>query len=355
MPKKLLVINLGATSTKIAYYEDENCIKKETLSHDAKEVNKFENILDQYEYRLNAINDFMEREGITADSLDAVVSRGGHTHPIPSGTYRINEVMIEEIRSGNYGRHPSDIGSYIALELCENNKALPLVVDPPVTDEFDDVARISGLNGIERVSRFHALNQKAIAREAAQNIGRPYEELNLIVVHMGGGVSVCAHKKGQMVDANNALEGEGPYSANRTGTLCATDVVRLCFGDGRTKEQVMKLINGQGGLVSYLGTTDLIEIEGRIDQGDAEAKKYFDGMCYQISKEIGSLSVVLGGDIDGIVLTGGMAYSKRLTGEIEKKVSFLAKIYLYPGENEMEALSLGALRGLRQECEILSL
>lgn len=355
MPKKLLVINLGATSTKIAYYEDENCIKRETLSHDAKEVNKFENILDQYEYRLNAIYDFMGREGITADSLDAVVSRGGHTHPIPSGTYRINEVMIEEIRSGKYGRHPSDIGCYIALELCADNKALPLVVDPPVTDEFDDVARISGLNGIERVSRFHALNQKAIARKAAQSIGRPYEELNLIVVHMGGGVSVCAHKKGRMVDANNALEGEGPYSANRTGSLCATDVVRLCFEGGRTKEQVMKLINGQGGLISYLGTTDLIEIEDRIDQGNAEAKKYFDGMCYQISKEIGALSVVLGGDINGIVLTGGMANSKRLTGEIEKKVSFLAKVYLYPGENEMEALSLGALRGLRQECEIRSL
>lgn len=355
MPKKLLVINLGATSTKIAYYEDENCIKRETLSHDAKEVNKFENILDQYEYRLNAICDFMGREGITADSLDAVVSRGGHTHPIPSGTYRINEVMIEEIRSGKYGRHPSDIGSYIALELCADNKALPLVVDPPVTDEFDDVARISGLNGIERVSRFHALNQKAIARKAAQSIGRPYEELKLIVVHMGGGVSVCAHKKGRMVDANNALEGEGPYSANRTGSLCATDVVRLCFEGGRTKEQVMKLINGQGGLISYLGTTDLIEIEDRIDQGNAEAKKYFDGMCYQISKEIGALSVVLGGDINGIVLTGGMANSKRLTSEIEKKVSFLAKVYLYPGENEMEALSLGALRGLRQECEIRSL
>lgn len=355
MPKKLLVINLGATSTKIAYYEDENCLKKETLSHEAKEVNKFENILDQYEYRLNAIHDFMDREGITADSLDAVVSRGGHTHPIASGTYRINEVMIEEIRSGKYGRHPCDIGSFIALELCENNKAVPLVVDPPVTDEFDDVARISGLNGIQRVSRFHALNQKAIARATAQDIGRPYEVLNLIVVHMGSGVSVCAHKKGRMVDANDALEGEGPYSANRTGALCATEVVHLCFEGGRTKEQVMKMINGCGGLVSYLGTADLMEIEDRIDQGDAEAKKYFDGMCYQISKEIGALSVVLGGEINGIVLTGGMANSKRLTGEIEKKVSFLAKVYLYPGENEMEALSLGALRGLRQECEIRSL
>lgn len=354
MPSKILAINLGATSTKIAYYEDENCIKKETLSHDVNEINEFSYLRNQYEYRLNIVREFITRECIEPHSLNAVVSRGGHTHPIPSGTYQINDVMLDEIRSGQYGRHPCDIGSFIAMELCKNSKALPLVVDPPVTDEFEDVARISGLKGIERVSRFHALNQKAIAREAAQDIGIPYEDLNLIVVHMGGGVSVCAHKKGRMVDANNALEGEGPFSTNRTGGICATDIVRLCFGGKYTKDQIMMLINGQGGLVSYLGTVDLIEIEARIAHGDIVAKKYFDGMCYQISKEIGAMAVVLGGKIDGIVLTGGMANSKLLTSVIKKNISFLANIHLYPGENEMKALMQGALRGLRKECDILS-
>lgn len=355
MAYKILAINLGATSTKIAYYEDEVCIKKENLSHDTKEVNAFSQILDQYEYRLNAVKNFMAREKITIAELDAIVSRGGHTHPIPSGTYQINDVMLDEIKTGKFGQHPCDIGSFIAVALCKETKALPLVVDPPVTDEFEELARISGIKEIQRVSRFHALNQKAIAREAASGIGRPYEELNLIVVHMGGGVSVCAHKKGRMVDANNALEGEGPYSANRSGGLCATHVAKLCFESCKTKEEVLKLINGRGGLVNYLGTADLIEVEKRIEGGDKEAQKYFDGMCYQIAKEIGAMATVLEGDIDGIVLTGGMANSELLTSKIQQRVRFLSKIYLYPGENEMKALALGALRGLKHECDILTL
>jgi len=354
MTCRILAINLGATSTKIAYYEDETCIKKESLSHDAKEVNAFPQILDQYGYRLNVVKDFMAREKISAAELDAIVSRGGHTRPIPSGTYRINNVMLDEILSGKFGRHPCDIGSYIAVELCKRNRALPLIVDPPVTDEFDELARISGIKEIQRFSRFHALNQKAIAREAAAGIDKPYEDLNLIVAHMGGGISVCAHKKGRMVDANNALEGEGPYSPTRSGGLCAFHVAKLCF-EGYTEDEIFKRINGAGGLVSYLGTSDLIEVEKRIKEGDKEAQKYFDGMCYQIAKEIGAMATVLEGDIDGIVLTGGMANSKLLTSKLEQRVSFLSKVYIYPGENEMKALALGALRGLRQECEILTL
>ena len=229
MPNKILAINLGATSTKIAYYEDENCVKKVNLAHDAKALGEFAEILDQYEFRLNAIKTFIESEGISCDDLDAVVSRGGHTRPIPSGTYLINDVMLSEIRSGEFGRHPCDIGSFIASELCDGRKAVPMVVDPPVTDEFEDLAHISGLKAIPRVSRFHALNQKAMAREAAADMHRAYEDLNLIVVHMGGGISVCAHKKGRMIDANNGLEGEGPYSTNRSGSLCASHVVELCF------------------------------------------------------------------------------------------------------------------------------
>lgn len=354
MDCKILAINLGATSTKIAYYENEVCLKKETVSHPADEVNAFAQVLDQYEYRLAAVQGFMAREGIDAGSLDAVVSRGGHTHPIPGGTYRVTDTMLAEIRSGQYGRHPCDIGSFIAVALCQGGKALPLVVDPPVTDEFDDVARISGLKGIERVSRFHALNQKAVARVAAAGLGKPYEALNLIVAHMGGGISVCAHKKGRMVDANNALEGEGPYSANRTGGLCAANVVKLCFSGQYKQNEVMQLINGKGGLVSYLNTADLIKVEARMEQGDTEARKYFDGMCYQVSKEIGAMAAVLGGEIDAIVLTGGMANSAQLTGAIRNRVSFLANVVLIPGENEMEALALGALRGLRRECDIRS-
>ena len=351
MGQKILAINLGATSTKIAYWEDERCLFSDNISHDASDLQKFPEILAQYPYRLQAVRNFIEQYKISKSALDAVVSRGGHTHPIPSGIYQINDSMLAEIRSGRFGRHPCDIGCFIASELCRETHALPLIVDPPVTDEFDDIARISGLNGVNRVSRFHALNQKAVAREAAADLGRPYSSLNLIVVHLGGGISVCAHRQGRMVDANNALEGEGPFSANRTGGLCALDVVNLC--EKYTPQRVHKRINGSGGLVSYLGTSDLREVEARIDNGDKEALCYFNGMCYQVAKEIGAMAAVLCGKMDGIVLTGGMANSQRLVQTIKNYVSFLAPIYVYPGENEMKSLALGAMRALRGECEII--
>lgn len=355
MKHKILAINLGATSTKVAYYTDKNCEKRETINHDIAEIKRYDDVMDQYEYRLSVIKAFLDSEGIDINSFDAVVSRGGHTHPIPSGVYLINEKMMNEIKSGEFGRHPCDIGAFIAVELCKDNGAKALVVDPPVTDEFDDVARISGMNGIERTSRFHALNHKAIAREFAEDQGKRYEDLNLIVIHMGGGISVCAHEKGRMIDANNGLEGEGPFSSNRSGAICARDIVELCFDKGLSKAQVMKRINGDGGLVSYLGTVDLIEVLKRIESGDKEAALVFDAMAYQTSKEIGSMAVVLKGNVDGIILTGGMANSNILVDRIKDRVSFIADIYVYPGENEMKALANGALRALKQECPIIEL
>ena len=350
MAYRILAINLGATSTKTAYWEDERCVTGENIPCDAARLKEFAEILDQYQYRLDAVTGFMDRHGIDPSQLDAVVSRGGHTHPVPGGIYLINAPMLDEIRSGRFGRHPCDIGCFIAAELCKKSSALPLIVDPPVTDEFDGVARFSGLKEVSRASRFHALNQKAVARRAAGDMGIPYEELNLIVAHMGGGISVCAHRRGWMVDANNALEGEGPFSANRTGGLCAMEVVKLC--ERYPAQQVRRMINGEGGLVSYLGTSDLRQVEAMIASGDRYAADCLDAMCYQVAKEIGAMAAVLCGRVDAIVLTGGMANSQRLVAGIEGYVSFLAPVRTYPGENEMEALALGALRALRSQSRV---
>ncbi|GAB6173752.1 butyrate kinase [Paradesulfitobacterium aromaticivorans] len=352
MAYNILALNLGSTSTKIAYFEDENCLYRESLSHSVEELNIFSNVLDQYEYRLNAVRNFLESHGINEFKLDAVVSRGGHTRPIESGVYRVNGVMLTEIKSGQHGRHACDLGSQIAYELAGETGALPLVVDPPVTDEFEPLARLSGLPQIPRISRFHALNQKAIARRCARDLDRSYSDLRLIVVHMGGGISISAHKYGRMIDANNALDGDGPFAPERSGGLPARGLVDICFSGQYSREEVYKLLNGRGGLTAFLGTSDVREIERRIDEGDEQANYYLEGMSYQVAKEIGAMAAVLEGKVDAIAITGGIAHSARVVGWVKQRVEFIAPVYVYPGEDEMEALALGALRGLKQEEEI---
>lgn len=349
---KIVAINLGSTSSKLAYYEDEDCKIKVNIEHPAEEIRKYPTVLDQFPYRFQVISEFLKENGIDYKELDAIVSRGGHTRPIVGGTYRVNELMLTEIKSGNFGRHACDLGVIIAFSMSSEGKAIPMVVDPPTTDEFEPMARYSGIPEIRRKSSFHALNQRAVGRQYAKDLGEPYESLNLIVVHMGGGISVAAHKHGKMVDANNALTGDGPFSTNRTGGLPVGQLIDLCFSGKFTYEEMKRKNNGQGGLMAYLGENDVRTVEEKATSGNAEYKECLDAMIYQTCKEIASLAPVLKGKVDAILLTGGIAHSKYVTGQIEENTGFLAKVVSYPGEYEMQALALGAYDGLRGAKEI---
>ncbi len=345
---KILALNLGSTSTKVAYYEDDVCKVKENIEHPASEIKEFSSFWEQDEYRTNIIEKFMKENGIEKDSLDVIVSRGGHTKPLEGGVYRVDEEMLEQQASGLYGQHPCDLGSKIAYRMTKTCKAVPLIVDPPITDEFEPVARLSGHPLIERRSSFHALSHKATAKRYARENGLKYEDLNLIVVHLGGGISVAPHKKGRMIDGDNGLEGDGPFSTNRTGALPVGDLVRLCFSDEYTYKEVIKMLNGNGGLMAYLGTADCREVEKNAET-DEKARLCLDAMIYQVCKQIGAMASVLQGKVDAILVTGGIAYSKTIVQKIKDSVEFIAPIVVYPGENEMESLARGALEGIKCE------
>jgi len=345
---KILALNLGSTSTKVAYYEDDVCKVKENIDHPASEIKEFSSFWEQDEYRTNIIEKFMKENGIEKDSLDVIVSRGGHTKPLEGGVYRVDEEMLEQQASGLYGQHPCDLGSKIAYRMTKTCKAVPLIVDPPITDEFEPVARLSGHPLIERRSSFHALSHKATAKRYARENGLKYEDLNLIVVHLGGGISVAPHKKGRMIDGDNGLEGDGPFSTNRTGALPVGDLVRLCFSGEYTYKEVIKMLNGNGGLMAYLGTADCREVEKNAET-DEKARLCLDAMIYQVCKQIGAMASVLQGKVDAILVTGGIAYSKTIVQKIKDSVEFIAPIVVYPGENEMESLSRGALEGIKCE------
>lgn len=348
---KILALNLGSTSTKVAYYEDDVCKVKENIEHPASEIKEFSSFWEQDEYRTNIIEKFMKENEIDKDSLDVIVSRGGHTKPLEGGVYRVDEEMLEQQASGLYGQHPCDLGSKIAYRMTKTCKAVPLIVDPPITDEFEPVARLSGHPLIERRSSFHALSHKATAKRYARENGLKYEDLNLIVVHLGGGISVAPHKKGRMIDGDNGLEGDGPFSTNRTGALPVGDLVRLCFSGEYTYKEVIKMLNGNGGLMAYLGTADCREVEKNAET-DEKARLCLDAMIYQVCKQIGAMASVLQGKVDAILVTGGIAYSKTIVQKIKDSVEFIAPIVVYPGENEMESLARGALEVLRGEDEI---
>lgn len=346
---RLLVINPGSTSTKIAVFRDEEIIFEETLRHSTEELSRYDKIYDQYEFRKDIIIEVLNKNGIEINSLDAVVGRGGLLKPIEGGTYSVSEKMLEDLKVGVLGEHASNLGGIIANEIAQSIDKPAFIVDPTVVDEMQDIARISGMADIERVSIVHALNQKAVARRHAASKGQKYEDMNLIIAHLGGGISVGAHQKGRIIDVNNALDGEGPFSPERTGGLPVGDLIKLCYSGKYTLDEMKKKIKGNGGLVSYLGTNDAREVSEMIEKGNKEAELIYSAMAYQIAKEIGSCAAVLKGKVDGIILTGGIAHDKMFTQWIKERVEFISEVYVYPGEDELTALAEGGLRVLRGE------
>ncbi len=347
---RVLVINPGSTSTKLAIFEDEEKVKSLNISHSNEELKPFEHIADQYEFRMEKIETFLKDAGYSLKDFDAIVGRGGLIRPVEGGTYLVNDVMLKELKSAKYGEHASNLGAILAHELASKINVPAFIVDPVVVDEMDEIAKISGHPDFVRKSIFHALNQKAVAREAANALSKKYEECNFIVAHMGGGVSVGAHRKGRVVDINNALDGDGPFSPERSGTVPLTGLIDLCYSGKYTLNEMKKKIKGNGGLVSYLNTNNALEVEKRVKDGDKEAELIYRAMAYQISKWIGRMMIPLEGKVDAIILTGGLAYDKNfLVPWIKENVSKIAPVMVYPGGMEEKALAYGALRVLRNE------
>ena len=344
---RLLIINPGSTSTKIAIYDNEKPVFEETLRHSNEELSPYPTIFDQYEFRKNVILDTLNAKGINITKLNAVIGRGGLLKPLEGGTYNVNKKMINDLTVGVMGQHASNLGGILAHEIASQLNINAFIVDPVVVDELSDVARISGLPEISRISLFHALNQKAVAKRAAADLKKKYSDINLIIAHLGGGISVGAHKKGRVVEVNNALDGEGPMSPERAGTLPVGSIIKMCFSGEYTQEEIKKKVVGKGGLVAHLNTNDGREITNRINNGDKKAELIYYAMAYQVAKEIGSCAAALGGKVDAICLTGGLAYDKVFTNWIKEKVEFISQVFIYPGEDEMIALAQGGLRVLR--------
>jgi butyrate kinase len=346
---KILVVNPGSTSTKVALFSNEQLLFEKKIKHNNEELSIFPKIIDQYEFRLEMILNFLKEKGIDYSTLDAVVGRGGLLKPIASGTYRVNEKMLEDLRKGVSGEHASNLGGILASGIAKKLSIPAYLVDPVVIDEMKPIARISGMPEIPRVSILHALNQKAVARKAALDLGKKYEKANFVIAHLGGGISVGVHCKGKVIDVNNALNGEGPFTPERSGGVPVGALVELCFSGKFTKDEIMKKVKGKGGLVAYLNTNDVREVLNRIKQGDKKAKLILEAMAYQVAKEIGAGATVLKGQIDAIILTGGIAYANEFINMVKDRISFLSLVMIYPGEEEMLALCNGALRVLKGE------
>ena len=345
---KILVINPGSTSTKLAIFEDENMLVSKTLRHDAKELRKYKRIVDQYRFRKKIIERFLTENGYRICQFSSIIGRGGLLKPIEGGTYLVSEKMVEELKACKYGEHASNLGGILAYELAKDCEIPAFIADPVVVDEMIPEAKLSGHPDFERKSIFHALNQKAVARRAAAEMGKSYEEVNLIVVHMGGGVSIGAHMKGRVVDVNNALDGDGPFTPERSGTLPLTQLIDLCYSGKYTYDQMKRKIKGEGGLMSYLGTNSAMEVQRMIDNGDEYARTVYQAMAYQIAKWVGKMATVLKKDVDAIVLTGGLAYDKKyMVKWLKEYIGYIAKVLVYPGGDEEKALALAALRVLK--------
>lgn len=339
MSYKILVINPGSTSTKIAVYEDLRELFTETLRHSSEELLPFKRITDQFEFRKRIILSALDSHGVVLDSITVIVARGGLLKPVKSGVYEVNEAMLEDLKKGS-GAHASNLGAIIAADIAgtiPNCKAY--IADPIVVDELIPVARITGHPLFERVSIFHALNHKAIGRKYALSLNRRYEDLNLIIAHLGGGVSVGVHRKGEVIEVNNALNGEGPFSPERSGTLPALALAELCFSGKFSLAQVSKMINGEGGMVAHLGTNSFNVIEKMVEEGNEKAILLSDAFVFNVGKAIGACAAVLKGEVDAILLTGGIANNLRLMSQIEEMVKFIAPVKVYPGEDEMFALA----------------
>lgn len=343
MRKFILVINPGSTSTKVAIFEGTENKNQKNLSHSAEDIAKFEKITDQYNFRKEAIIEWMNEIGVSTADLVAVVGRGGLLKPMPSGTYKVTDVMIEDLKIGVQGEHASNLGGIIAKAIADSEGIDSFIVDPVAVDEFDELARISGLPELPRRSLVHALNIRAVSRRVAEKIGKKLDDSNFIIAHLGGGISVVPMRQGKIVDANNANEG-GPFSPERAGGLPVGSVAKLAFSGKYTLAELKKKMVGKAGFVGYLGTNDAREVVKMIENGDEKAKLIFDAMAYQVGKEIGACAAALCGRADRIILTGGIAYSKLLTDKIEEMVKFIAPVEVVPGEDEMQALAEGANR-----------
>ncbi len=350
------MINPGSTSTKIAVYEGEKPVHVVNLRHTDEELAPFRGrpILDQLEFRAGVIAGALQAAGIDSAAMQAVVGRGGLLPALASGTYRVNDAMIELLRAAARGEHASNLGAPIAQALAARAGAPAFVVDPVAVDEWEPVARLSGSALFERVCLSHALNSKAVAKRYARECGRPYEALGLVVAHLGSGISVSAHRGGRMVDVTNSRE-EGAMSTERAGGVPVMEVLKYALSGGRTFKEVETALFREGGLYSYLGTKDLVEVEKRITAGDAQAALVFDALAYQVAKEIGAMATVLHGDVDAVLLTGGMAHSVALVRQLKRAVDWIAPVSVYPGEDELQALAEGALRVLRGEEEARAL
>ncbi len=343
----VLAINPGSTSTKIAVFHGEQCLLERSVTHTLQELARFPTVNDQRDYRREAILATLRAEGIELSSLAAVVGRGGLLHPVQGGTYRVNAQMLADLTVGILGEHASNLGGILADELARSAGECPAyIVDPVVVDELAPEARPSGIPEVERSSIFHALNQKAAARRAAAELGTSYAELSAVVAHMGGGITVGAHRLGRVIDVNDGLNGEGPFTPERSGAVAALKVVKLCVSGEYTGEQLRKMITGAGGLAAYLGTTDAREIRRRIESGDRRAEEIYRAMAWQIAREIGAAAAALGVRPQAIILTGGLAHDDLLTRWIRSRVEWIAPILVYPGEAEMAALAAGAQRVL---------
>ncbi len=349
---RILVINPGSTSTKIGVYNNNRPLIEKTLRHNTEKIQSYKRMIDQLSFRKEIILATLAKEEIPLSTLQAVVGRGGLLRPIEGGTYLVNDVMLTDLRNGYAGEHASNLGGIIAFEIASAINIPSYIVDPVVVDEMEPIAKISGLAEVERKSIFHALNQKAVARRVANDLKKNYQDLHLIVTHMGGGITVGIHKNGRVIDVNNGLHGEGPFSPERAGTVPAGDLVSICFSGQFNAAEIMKKLVGQGGLVSYLGTNDCVEVEKMINLGNPKAKLIYEAMAYQVAKEIGAASTVLAGKVDAIVLTGGLAYGENFVKMITKRISWIANVIVYPGENELQALAEGTLRVLQGEEEV---
>jgi len=351
MAVKSLIINPGSTSTKIGVFEDETLLFEETLRHSTEEIAQYASIVDQKDFRKEIITNLLKEKDFDINSLNMVVGRGGMLKPIPGGTYAVTDDLLEDLKIGKQGQHASNLGGILAREIGDSIGVPSFIVDPVVVDELCDIARYSGVPELPRTSVFHALNQKAVAKRYAKETGKAYDSLNLIVVHMGGGVSVGAHENGRIIDVFNALDGDGAFSPERAGGAPVGALIKMCFSGQYTEKEIYKKFVGNGGFNAYLGTNDMRDVEKMVNNGDAKAKEIRDAFIFQVSKDMGSMAAVLKGKVDQIVVTGGIAYDKSVVAGLKERCEWIAPFTVYPGEDELLALVQGGLRVVNGEEE----
>lgn len=353
MSIKSLIINPGSTSTKIGVFEDETLLFEETLRHSTEEISQFAAIVDQKDFRKKIITDLLKEKNFDIHSLNVIVGRGGMLKPIPGGTYAVTDALLNDLKIGIQGQHASNLGGILARELADSIGVPSYIVDPVVVDELDSISRYSGVPELPRTSVFHALNQKAVAKRYAKESGRAYDSLNLVVVHMGGGVSVGAHKEGRIIDVFNALDGDGAFSPERAGGVPSGTLVKMCFSGKYTEKEVYDKLVGKGGFNAYLNTNDMRDVDKMAEAGDANAIELRSAFILQVAKDIGSMATVLNGKVDRIIVTGGIAYDKVVVAGLKTRTEWIAPFQVYPGEDELLALVQGAIRVMNGEEKLM--